>query len=206
MNDDVVSVGASPLAELLKKRVAIYGEEFLYTSQEPLITFLYAYSLIAQDVEVLDRLFIDYPFNKQGGSRGKFDIYIDVGVGCYIEIKYIRPIPSGMNLPLPRHRGTLINDLIRLAYKTDKRSNKYLLLVASREFITHLINKPGFPIVNDLWHGKLRDLIVAETEKRQIRSENEEFLDKEVILKRLNYKEAHPLHIVLWKTIPKTID
>jgi len=82
------------------------------------MTLLYIHSLICHDSKLIDKVFLDYPFMKQGGSRGKFDIYIDVGPGHYIEVKYIRPIPSGMNLPLPQHRGSLINDVIRLALKT----------------------------------------------------------------------------------------
>jgi len=43
------------------------------------------------------------------GSRDEIDIYIDVHPRYYVEIKikYVRPITSGMNCPLPQHRGKL---------------------------------------------------------------------------------------------------
>jgi len=95
-------------------------------------------------------------------------VYIDVDPGYYIEVKYIRPIPSRLNLPLPQHRGSLINDLIRLAFRTPVKSNKYILLVASKEFITHLMNKPGFPLspIENTWHGTIRDLIVVKNRRK----------------------------------------
>ncbi len=136
---------------------------------------------------------------KKSGSRGKFDIYIDIEPGYYIEVKYIRPIPSGMNLPLPQHRGSLINDMIRLAFKTPAKSNKYLLLVASQEFIVHILNKPGFPLNEKLWHGKIGDLIVVDTEKDKISNENKKYLDKEVKQQLLIYRTTYPLYIAMWK-------
>jgi len=127
--EDILSESISMFTNLIKKRVKVYGEEFLYPSRESLMTFLYVYSLIRRNPELIDRVFLDYPFTKEAGSRGEFDVYIDVDPGCYIEVKYIRPIPSGMNIPLPQHRGSLINDLIRLAYKTPAKANRYLFLI-----------------------------------------------------------------------------
>lgn len=199
MLEDTLLKSVTILANLIKRRIAAYGDEFLYISQEPLITFLYTYSLVHADLNLLDKVFVDYPFTKQTGSRGKFDIYIDPG--HYVEVKYIRPIPSGINLPLPQHRGALINDLIRLAYKTPPKTNKYLLLVASREFITHISNKPGFPIHSTSWHGKIRDLIVTATEDNKISKENRTYLNQKVELELLRHEITYPLHIILWKVI-----
>jgi len=186
-------------ASLIKKRMEIYGEDFLYLSQESLITFLCVYSLICKNSGLVDKVFLDYPFVKQAGSRGKFDIYVDVDPGYYIEVKYIRPIPSGRNLPLPQHRGSLINDTTRLAYKTPAWTNKYLLLVANGEFITHISKKPGFPLQQKPWHGKIRALIVTATEENKISKENRVYLEHEVELRLLKYEMLHHLHMVLWK-------
>lgn len=191
-------------ASLIKKRIEIYGEDFLYLSQESLITFLYVYSLICKNSELVGKVFLDYPFVKQAGSRGKFDIYVDVDPGYYIEVKYIRPIPSGWNIPLPQHRGSLIDDMTRLAYKTPAGTNKYLLLVAIREFIIHILNKPGFPLLQKSWHGKIRDLIVTATEENRISRDNRVYLDHEVELRLLKHEMLYRLHIaflhiVLWK-------
>jgi len=185
--------------DLIKKRVKVYGEEFLYPSQESLMTFLYVYSLIRRNPELIDRVFLDYPFTKEAGSRGEFDVYIDVDPGCYIKVKYIRPIPSGMNIPLPQHRGSLINDLIRLAYKTPAKANRYLLLIASREFINHISKKPGFPLHEKPWRGKIEELIVTATEDKQISKEGKVHLGQEVELQLLKHEIAYPLHIALWK-------
>ena len=199
MLEELLLKSVPTFASLIKKRIEIYGEDFLYLSQESLITFLYVHSLVNKSSELVNKIFLDYPFVKQAGSRGKFDIYVDVDPGYYIEVKYIRPIPSGMNLPLPQHRGSLINDMIRLAYKTPAETNKYLLLVASREFITHISNKPGFPLQEKPWHGKIRDLIVTATEENKISKENKIYLEHEVELRLLKHEILHRLHIVLWK-------
>lgn len=199
MLEELLLESIPTFASLIKKRIEIYRENFLYLSQESLITFLYVYSLICKNPELVDKIFLDYPFVKQAGSRGKFDIYVDVDPGYYLEVKYIRPIPSGMNLPLPQHRGSLINNIIRLAYKTPAKTNKYLLLVASREFLTHISNKPGFPLRQKPWHGKIRDLIVTPTEANKISKENRVYLDHDVELRLLKHEMLHWLHIVLWK-------
>lgn len=202
MRDDMFSKGVSLLAKLIGNRIEAYGEEFLYFSQESLMTFLYMCSLVLQNPEILDKIFIDYPFSKQAGSRGKFDIYIDIDPGYYVEVKYVRPIPSGMNIPLPQHRGSLINDLTRLISRTSIKSHKYLLLVASKEFITHIVNKPGFPLMEATWRGSIRSLIVTKTEENRIAAENRGFLYREIEIRRLNYEVIRPLHIVLWKVVP----
>lgn len=199
--EDTLLKSVSTLANLIDRRITIYKDEFLYMSQEPLITFLYTYSLVHAEPNLLDKIFMDYPFTKQSGSRGKFDIYIDINSGYYVEAKYIRPIPSGMNLPLPQHRGSLINDLIRLSYRTPTKAKKYLLLVASREFITHTLNKPGFPTRNKTWHGRIRDLIVTATEYNKISKENRTYLDQKLELQLLRHEATHLLHIILWKVI-----
>lgn len=201
MLEDTLLKSILILTNLIKRRITTYKDGFLYTSQEPLITFLYTYSLVRTDPNLLDKVFVDYPFTKQSGSRGKFDIYIDVNPGYYVEVKYIRPIPSGTNIPLPQHRGELINDLIRLAYKTPSKAKKYLLLVASREFINHLLNKPGFPIYNMTWHGRIRDLIVTATEDNKISKENKTYLDRKAELQLLRHETTHLLHVILWKVI-----
>ena len=186
---------------LLRKRIEIYGKEFLYLSQESLIAFLYVYSLVYNKPELINRVFLDYPFIKQAGLRGRIDLYIDIDPGYYMEVKYIRPIPSGRNLPLTRYRGYVINDVIRLAYKIPARANKYLLLVASKEFIAYMSKKPGFPFQQGFWHGKVGDLIITSTERNAILKEkgNRRYLDQIVDLRLLKHEILHWLHIVLWK-------
>jgi len=199
--EDTLLKAVSILANLIERRIKIYEYEFLYTSQESIITFLYTYSLVHTDLNLLDKVFVDYPFTKQSGSRGKFDIYIDINPGYYIEVKYIRPIPSGMNIPLPQHRGSLINDLVRLSYRAPTKAKKYLLLVACREFITHISNKPGFPTRNKTWRGRIKDLIVTETEDKKISKENRTYLDQKLELQLLRHEVTRLLHIILWKVI-----
>ena len=202
MHEEAIIEGISSLAKLIKKRVELYGEKFLYNSQESLITFLYVYSLVSQNPDLLDKIYLDYPFSKQLGSRGKFDIYIDVNPGYYFEVKYIRPIPSGRNLPLPQHRGSLIDDLIRLATRTSPESNKYLLLVATQEFIKHLTKKPGFPLTKNIWHGAIRELIVTNTEENRISPGNRRHLEYKVGLELRSHKIVYPFHIILWRVLP----
>jgi len=188
-------------ANYLRRRIEIYGGEFLYLSQESLMVFLYTYSLISNENNLIDKVFVVYPIAKESGSRNKIDIFINVEPEYYIEVKYVRPIPSEWNIPLPQHRGKLINDIIKLVAQTSPSSNKYLLLVASREFIVHLSNKPGFPQSKTAWRGRIRNLVLAVTEEKQISKENKPYLDREIKQQLLSQEKANALHILLWKIV-----
>ena len=218
MLENIFSESVSILAELLKKRMKVYGIDFLYISQESLMTFLYVISLISRNPEIVDRVFIEYPFEEvepretdpseeETGPREKFDIFIDVDPKYYVEVKYVRPFPSKRNLPLPRLRGSLINDIVRITCETKKirEAGKYLLLIASDEFINHISKKPGFPLNGKPWRGKINELIVVGTEKNEISNKYKEFdeyrecLSQEVELHLIRHEVVDPLHIVLWK-------
>lgn len=171
------------------------------------MVFLYMSSLISRNSELIDKVFLDYLLPKMTGSRDKLDIYIDEDPGYYIEVKYIRHIPSRKNIPLPQHRGSLINDMIKLVYKTPAKANKYLLLVTTNEFFTHILNKPRFPLDKESWHGRIRDLITTDTEENRLSGENKKYLDKEAGLQLLKYEIVKHrttnlrFHIILWKVI-----
>ena len=194
--EEVLVGGVKGLAEHLRGRLKAYGDDFLYSSQESLIVLLYIYSLASISPEVLGRVFTDYPVGG-GGSRERVDIFIDFEGGYYVEVKYVRPIPSRTNIPLPQHRGALIYDVVRLLSRGG--AGRYLLLVASREFISHLMNKPGFPIKEGAWEGSLRSLVVTKTEEAVLPPVERGRLDRRARLTRLSYEALPPLSVILWR-------
>jgi len=154
--------------KLLQERITIYEERFTVLSQEALMAFLFGHSIVDVNENFLNKVFIEYPIETNSGSRDKIDIYVDAHLGYYVEIKYVRPIPSGMNRPLPQHRGKLIGDVSKLCILTPPEAHKYLLLIADEEFIRHLYNKPGFIFKGVSWKGSIGGLIVNKTERQQI--------------------------------------
>jgi len=175
--------------KLLQKRIAIYGERFTVLSQEALMSFLFGHSIVDVNKDFLNKVFVEYPIETKFGSRDKIDIYIDVYPGYYVEIKYIRPIPSGMNRPLPQHRGKLIDDVSKLCMLAPPESRKYLLLIADEEFIRHLYNKPGFIFKGVSWKGAIGDLVVNKTEQQQIRNFKKiKEREIELVIKRFSNK------------------
>jgi len=188
----------SKFVELLKNRVTSHGERFITLSQEAFISFLFGYSIIEIKKDFLDKIFIEYPIETKFGSRDKIDLYLDIYPGYYVEVKYVRPIPSGMNRPFPQHRGKMIDDVLKLCILTPNESNKYLLLVADEEFIGHLNNKPGFSLKYLNWHGAFNDLVVNKTERRQVRN-FEEIKEREIDLVIKRAYKLDTLVAVLWK-------
>lgn len=188
----------SLFAELLRKRLALYGEEFLFQSQEALITFLFAYSIIKAEEQLINKVFIEYPITTAYGSRDKIDLYIDSSNGCYVEVKYIRPIPSGMTRPFPQHRGKIIADIAKLLSLVSEKAIKCILLVSDKSFINHLANKPGFPLYDKSWSGSIESLVVNETERKQIGNfEKVKALNLRMLNRRLI--KVNSLIIVLWQ-------
>lgn len=184
--------------KLLQERIKIYGERFTVLSQEALMAFLFGYSIVDANEDLLNKVFVEYPIEMNSGSRDKIDIYIDVHSGYYVEIKYVRPIPSGMNRPLPQHRGKLIDDVSKLCILTPPEAHKYLLLITDEEFMRHLYNKPGFIFKGVSWKGSIGDLVVNKTERQQIRNfEVIKGREIELIIKR--FSKANTLTVVLWK-------
>jgi len=183
--------------KLLQERIKIYGERFTVLSQEALMAFLFGHSIVDVNENLLNKVFVEYPIETNSGSRDKIDIYIDVHPGYYVEIKYVRPIPSGMNRPLPQHRGKLIDDVSKLCILTPPESHKYLLLITDEEFIRHLCNKPGF-FEGVSWKGSIGDLAVNKTERQQIRN-FEEIKEREIELIIRRFSKANMLIVVLWK-------
>lgn len=186
------------MGDLLNERLNIYGREFLFKSQESLMTFLYGYSIVKTNPKLLGKIFIDYPLELSYGARNKVDLYIDVKPGYYIEVKYIRPIPSGMCRPLPQHRGTIIGDVVKLVKLVPKNSHKFVLLISDRAFINHLVKKPGFPILNKEWSGKISELITNKTEMQQVKT-GSTILEKHLSMVQIGMYVANDLHILLWK-------
>ena len=170
-------------------------ESFLDRSQESLMRFLFGTAIVTARRDYLNSLFIDYPISKQMGARDKIDVFLDANDGYYFEVKFMRPIPSRATRPLPQHRGALINDVTKLIKLTPHESRRFLLLVADNEFIRHIERKPGFPLTGS-WRGQIEDLIVAETERRQIKFPAHN-LEIEMVVE--NKSEVNELVIVLWE-------
>ena len=183
----------SSFVEHLKVRMRL--ESFLDQSQESLILFLFGTAIVTTRKDYLNSLYIDYPIGKQMGARDKIDIFLDLDNGYYFEVKFMRPIPSRATRPLPQHRGALINDAIKLIKLTPHESHRYLLLVADDEFIRHIEKKPGFPLMGR-WYGQIEDLIVAETERRQIKFPTHNLNIEMTVASR---DEVNELVIVLWE-------
>jgi len=192
-SDRLVLSTFSNFVEYLKIRMQL--EFFLDQSQESLIRFLFGTAIITTRKDYLNSLYIDYPVGKQVGARDKIDIFLASNNGYYFEVKFMRPIPSRATRPLPQHRGALINDVIKLIKLTPHESHRFLLLVADDEFIRHVEKKPGFPLTGS-WYGQIEDLIVAETERRQIKFPNSYNLNVEMAV--VSEDEVNELIIVLW--------
>lgn len=183
----------SKFVEYLKVRMRL--ESFLDQSQESLIRFLFGNAIVTTREDYLNSLYTDYPIGKQMGARDKIDIFLDLNNGYYFEVKFMRPIPSRATRPLPQHRGALINDSIKLLKLTPHESHRFLLLVADHEFVRHIEKKPGFPL-NGRWYGQVEDLIVAETERRQIKFPTNNLNIEMAVTGK---DEVNELVIVLWE-------
>ena len=101
-----------------------------------------------------------------------------------------------MNLPLPQHRGTLLNDLVKLATLTPIQSIKYLLLIADENFVKHISRKPGFPLNDKFWEGHIGELVTVKTESNQIKFNFPK--DLEVKMRLTKASNIYSLYAVLW--------
>lgn len=173
-------------------------ESFIDKSQESLIRFLFGAAIVTIRKDCLNSIYMDYPVGKRVGARDKIDIFLASNNGYYFEVKFMRPIPSRATRPLPQHRGALINDVIKLTKLTPNESQKFLLLVADDEFMRHIEKKPGFS-TTERWFGQIEELIVAETERRQIKFPNAYNLNVEMAV--VSNDEVDGFFIVLWEII-----
>ncbi|MFO7793131.1 MAG: hypothetical protein R6W73_09195 [Candidatus Saliniplasma sp.] len=117
------------------------------------------------------RVFAEYPCHKSRSQR--WDLcFIHDGLNC-IEIKYMRPIPSGRNRPRTQHYGSILSDLFKLKLYSKEESHLYFILITDELFEGYLSRK-NFPI-----HSK--DLV-----KRKYDLEDIPKTAKNEIFKRLN--------------------
>jgi len=193
MSENIFTSAIDLFSQHLKSRID-FDVNFIFNSQESLLVFLFGLAVIKVRPDLSNTIYIDYPLGVTEGSRIKIDIYIDPC--CYLEMKYVRPIPSEMNLPLPQHRGTLLNDLVKLATLTPIQSLKYLLLIADENFVKHISRKPGFPLNDKFWEGHIGELVTVKTESNQIKFNFPK--DLKVKMRLAKASNINSLYAVLW--------
>jgi hypothetical protein len=193
-SDVVIKKIFDGFTEMLRKRIEM-DSSFLDLSQEALLSFFLAYTIIGIKPELFNHLYIEYPINTRTGSRSKIDLFVATDPEYYFEIKYIRPIPSRATRPLPQHRGKLINDLGKLIELATPESRRFLLLVADDKFVEHLVKKPGFPLKGS-WKGGIQEMVTCETERREIKFGTQ---DSELNVTNRFRANKDGLHILLFE-------
>ncbi len=89
------------------------------------------------------KVFAEYPCHESKSQR--WDLcYFDEGRNC-IEIKFMRPIPSGRNRPRTQHYGSILSDLFKLKLYSKEGSDLYFILITDEGFKGYLVRK-DFPI------------------------------------------------------------
>lgn len=131
-------------------------------------TFRLDYSLeISKLIGDSTEVFAEFPCDKLQSQ--KWDIFFAREQGICIELKFLRPIPSGRNPPFPQHFGAVISDLLKLKLLADKDRKRYIILIADDKFCNHLINQ-GLPLSRPgeerLFSVNLNDL--QSTAKKEI--------------------------------------
>ena len=194
--DQLVEAILTNFTKALEKRMA-EDPKFVEKSQEAMIAFFLAYAIASLKVELLTSLYLEYPLGNKMGSRDKIDLFIPINKGYYFEIKYNRPIPSKATRPLPKHRGMLINDAVKLITMVPPKAKKFLILVSDEKFVKHLRKKRGFGL-KEQWSGKIKDLITCATEANEIKFE---IPNQMVSVNNWFTANAGPLQIMLFEII-----
>jgi hypothetical protein len=194
--DQLVETILTDFTKILEKRMA-QNPEFVEKSQEAVMSFFLAYAIASVKVELLTSLYVEYPLGNKVGSRDKIDLFIPKNKGYYFEIKYNRPIPSGATRPLPKHRGMLINDAVKLITLVPLEAKKFLILISDENFVKHLRKKQGFGL-KEKWSGKIKDLITCATEANEIKFK---IPNQMVSINNRFTANAGPLQIMLFEII-----
>lgn len=107
-------------------------------------TFRLDYALALTKIAKLEcAVFAEFPCDKN--PKQKWDLFITQEPGTAIEIKFLRPIPSGINPPFTQHFGAVIADVLKLLAFANQDRVRHLILITDLLFKNYLTNQ-GFPI------------------------------------------------------------